>query len=203
MRVVAVNPHPEVTFEHEDAALAPLGVGVERLRVAGDAELIAAAADADVVIGRVSGAAIAGLARCRHIPSGGIGVDHIDVAAATEHGILVTNMADTFVEEVANHAWMLILMVARRGVWLHEMATTGRWAEALDQLFPVQRLAMPRLTGQTLGLVSFGRIARAVARRGQAFGMEVIAYDPYLPDDAFAQAGVRRVGLDDVFRRGH
>jgi len=201
MRVVAVNPHPEVTYEHEDAALAPLGLRVETLRVASDAELIAAAADADVVIGRVSGAAIAGLARCRHIPSGGIGVDHIDVAAATEHGILVTNMADTFVEEVANQAWMLILMVARRGVWLHEMATTGRWAEALDQLFPVQRLAMPRLTGQTLGLVSFGRIARAVARRGQAFGMTVISHDPYVSADVLRQHGVEPADLDDLFQR--
>src|SRR5205823_5504925 len=124
---------------------------VERVKAANEAEALAAAADADAVIGRVSGALIAGLARCRHIPSGGIGVDHIDVAAATAAGILVTNMADTFVEEVANQAWMLLLLVARRGLFLHEMATTGRWSEALDQLFPIQRLAMPRVTGQTLG----------------------------------------------------
>jgi D-3-phosphoglycerate dehydrogenase len=96
---------------------------------------------------------------------------------------------------------MLILMVARRGVWLHEMATGGRWAEALDQLFPVQRLAMPRLTGQTLGLVSFGRIARAVARRGQAFGMDVIAHDPYVPDEALRQQGVEPVDFDGLFQR--
>ena len=204
-RVVAVNAHPEVTFEHELEALTPIGVAIERLRVDSDEELLAAAADADVVVPmgyRLGAAAVAGLVRCRHIPSGGIGVDHIDVEAATAHGILVTNMADTFVEEVANHTWMLLLLVARRGLWLHGMATSGRWAEALDQLFPVQRLAMPRVTGQTLGLVSFGRIARAVARRAQAFGMDVVAFDPYVADDVFAAHGVERVPIDEVFRRG-
>src|SRR5581483_1491099 len=183
-RVVAVNAHPEVTFEHELEALTPIGVAIERLRVGSDEELLAAAADADVVVPmgyRLSAAAVAGLVHCRHIPSGGIGVDHIDVEAATAHGILVTNMADTFVEEVANHTWMLLLLVARRGLWLHGMATSGRWAEALDQLFPVQRLAMPRVTGQTLG---------------------VVAFDPYVADDVFAAHGVERVSVDEVFRCG-
>jgi len=204
-RVVAVNPHPEADLVHEHEALTPLGVRMERVDVTSDAELLAAAADADVVVPmryRLGAAAIAGLARCRHIPSGGIGVDHIDVEAATSAGILVTNMADTFVEEVANQTWMLLLLAARRGLWLHEMATTGRWNEALDQLFPIQRLAMPRVTGQTLGLVSFGRIARAVAKRGKAFGMEVVAYDPYVPDELFAEHGVTRLPIEEVFRRG-
>ena len=80
-------------------------------------------------------------------------------------------MAHTFVEEVANHAWMLLLMAARRGLWLHELGTTIRSPEAQAQLFPVLKLAMPRVTGQTLGLIAFGRIARATARRAQAFGM--------------------------------
>ena len=204
-RVVALNPHPEATLAEEQEALTPLGVTIERLEVKTDAELLAAAAEADVVAPmryRLGAAAIAGLTRCRHIPSGGIGVDHIDVEAATAAGILVTNMADTFVEEVANQTWMLLLLVARRGLWLHEMATSNRWQEALDQLFPIQRLAMPRVTGQTLGLVSFGRIARAVARRGKAFGMDVVAYDPYLPDEVFREHGVERATIEDVFRRG-
>jgi D-3-phosphoglycerate dehydrogenase len=204
-RVVAVNAHPDATLNEEQEALTPLGVRIERIRVQRDAELLAGAADADVVAPmgyRLGAAAIAGLTRCRHIPSGGIGVDHIDVHAATAHGILVTNMGDTFVEEVANQTWMLLLLVARRGLWLHEMATTNRWREALDQLFPIQRLAMPRVTGQTLGLVSFGRIARAVARRGKAFGMDVVAYDPYVPDETFREHAVERATIEDVFRRG-
>ena len=76
------------------------------------------AADADVVVPlgcQLTRTAIQGLHRCRHIPSSGIGFDHIDAVAATEAGIVVTNMAETFVEEVANTAWLLLLMVAGEG----------------------------------------------------------------------------------------
>jgi len=204
-KVVAINPHPELEFGSEHEALAPLGVEIERVDTVDPAVVRAAVVDADVVIPmrfRLGRELIGELTRCRQIPSGGIGVDHIDVAAATERGILVTNMADTFVEEVANHTWMLLLMVARRGRWLHDMTVEQRWQEVHDQLFPILRLSMPRITGQTLGLISFGRIARAVARRARAFGMSVVAYDPYLPDEVFREAGVEAASLAEVCRRG-
>jgi D-3-phosphoglycerate dehydrogenase len=81
------------------------------------------------------------------------------------------------------------------------MVVTNRWQEALGQLFPIQRLAMPRVTGQTLGLIAFGGIARAVARRARAFGMTCLAYDPYLPDEVFAREGVERASLAAVCQR--
>jgi len=93
------------------------------------------------------------------------------------------------------------MIVARRGFWLHEMATTDRWREAFTSFFPIQRLAMPRITGQTLGLVPFGRIPRAMARRAQGFGMRVIAYDPYVPGEVFRGHGVEQVSFDEVFRQ--
>jgi D-3-phosphoglycerate dehydrogenase / 2-oxoglutarate reductase len=203
-KVLAVNPHPDATFQHESEALAPLGVEIETLSPRDDAELLAAARDADVVVPmryRFGPELIAQLARCRLIPSGGIGVDQIDVPAATARGILVTNMADTFVEEVANHAWMLLLMVARRGVWLHQMTASNRWREALDQMYPIQRVPMPRVTGQVLGLVPFGRIPRAMARRAHGFGMTCLAYDPFVSPEVVAEHGVEAVSLDELFRR--
>lgn len=203
-KVVAINPHPELEFDYEHEALAPLEVEIERINTTDPATVRAAVLDADVVIPmrfRLGRELIGELTRCRLIPSGGIGVDHIDVAAATERGILVTNMADTFVEEVANHAWMLLLMVARRGRWLHDMTVEQRWSEVHEQLFPILRLSMPRITGQTLGLISFGRIARAVARRAQAFDMSVLAYDPYVPEAVFEEAGVEAASLAEVCRR--
>jgi D-3-phosphoglycerate dehydrogenase / 2-oxoglutarate reductase len=203
-RVVYVNPRPDFEFDREYEALHPLGVEIEPVQARDDAELLAVAADADVVVPsrfRIGATAIAGLDRCRLIPSGGIGVEHIDVAAATAKGILVTNMADTFVEEVANQTWMLLLNVARRGLWLHEMATTNRWTEALDQLFPVLKISMPRITGQTLGLIAFGAIARAVARRAQAFGMDCVAYDPFVSPETFRATNVESASLEDVLRR--
>src|ERR1051326_6441214 len=94
-RVVALNPYPGVDFVFENEALEPIGARVEPLEVPDDVS--AAIADVDVLIPlryRASRDLIAGLQRCRLIASIGIGVDHIDVAAATDHGILVTNMGD-------------------------------------------------------------------------------------------------------------
>jgi D-3-phosphoglycerate dehydrogenase / 2-oxoglutarate reductase len=102
---------------------------------------------------------------------------------------------------VANHAWLLLLMAARRGPWLHAMGTTDRWGEAQAELFPILKIAMPRVTGQVLGLVAFGRIARATARRAHAFGMTCLAYDPHVAPEVFAEHGVERVGLEEVFAR--
>lgn len=203
-KVVAVNTHPDDPLAIEQEILGSNAIKLQRVQVSSDDELLAVAADADVIVPmgyRVSATLIRQLTRCRHIPSGGIGFDHIDAAAATEHGILVTNMAETFVEEVANHAWMLLLLVARRGLWLHEMATTNRWDKVLAQLFPILKVGMPRVTGQTLGLVPFGRIPRAMAVRAKGFGMPCIAYDPYVKAEVFQEYGVEQVSLDDVFRR--
>jgi D-3-phosphoglycerate dehydrogenase len=203
-KVLAINPHPDETYAIEHAILRPLGVEIRRFSVRDDVELIGVARDADVVMPvwyDIRADVIRRLDLCRLIPSVGIGFDHIDADAATERGILVTNMAETFVEEVANHAWMLLLLVARRGFWLHEMATTNRWEEANESLFPILRTSMPRVTGQTLGLVPFGRIPRAMAKRAHGFGMSVVAYDPYVSAEVFRDHGVERVSLDDVFRR--
>jgi D-3-phosphoglycerate dehydrogenase / 2-oxoglutarate reductase len=203
-RVVWVNPHPGDALAIERGILRENGVELAPVNVSNDDELIAVAADADVLVPawyQASARVIGNLSRCRLIPSGGIGFDHIDAEAATEHGILVTNMAETFVEEVANQAWMLLLVLARRGLWLHEMATANRWEEVVDQLFPVLKLSMPRVTGQTLGLVPFGRIPRAMAKRAYGFGMSVVAYDPYVSAEVFREQGVEQVSLDEVFRR--
>ncbi len=203
-KVVFVNAHPEDPLTIETEILRAAGIELQRVNVRNDDELLAVAADADVVVPAwysLNARVIGRLTCCRHIPSGGIGFDPIDVAAATESGILVTNMAETFVEEVANHAWLLLLMVARRGLWLHEMATTGRWEEANELLFPVLKLSMPRITGQVLGLVPFGRIPRAMAKRAHGFGMTCLAYDPYVPPEMMRERGVEPVGLEEVFER--
>ncbi|MCI0584377.1 MAG: C-terminal binding protein, partial [Chloroflexi bacterium] len=172
-------------------------------------ELIAAAADAHVVIlhtdrfnprrvRRIGADVIDRLDRCGLIPSTGIGVEAIDVEAATRRGILVTNMGETLAEDVADHAWMLLLATARRATWLHEMATSGRWDEAAAVLFPVLKTNLPRINGKTLGLVAFGPIARRVARRAKGFRMRCLAYDPYVDPAVFDDEGVERAELDDV-----
>ena len=131
------------------------------------------------------------------IAFGGIGVDTIDLDAATAKGIVVTNVPDIFVEEVANHAFMLILCCAKKTIQLDRAVRENRWREARKYMSP-----MPRVTGDTLGLVPFGNIPRAMAKRAHGFGMKVLGWDPFVSDDVFRQHGAERVtDLVELFRR--
>jgi D-3-phosphoglycerate dehydrogenase len=124
---------------------------------------------------------------------GSVGVDSIDIAAATARGMPVTNCPDTFIEEVADHAMMLLLSSFRRTIEQDKMVREGRWREGRPAL-----LQIPRLMGQTLGLIAFGHVARAVAKRAKPFGLRVIAYDPFIEELAMVEHGVLPVTLEDV-----
>ena len=113
--------------------------------------------------------------------------------AATARGIPVTNIPDTFIEEVADHAMMLLLAGFRRLVEQDKMVRTGRWAEGRPAL-----LKIPRLMGQTLGFVSFGRVARAVAKRAAPFGLRMMAYDPFIQETLMYDHGVIPATLNEV-----
>ena len=204
-KVIVVNPPPDPDFAYEHRALYELGVKLEPVAVADDEELLAAAADADVVVPigfALSARVIGGLERCRLIPMLDVGLENVDVAAATARGILVTGLGDLLTEEVADHAWMLLLLAARRGLWLDEMVTSGRWQEARDMLLPDLTLAMPRVAWRTLGLVAFGKVARAVARRAQGFGVHCVACDPYVAPEVFEEHRAEQASLESVCRRG-
>ena len=112
-------------------------------------------------------AIIDALENCKVISLGSVGVDSVDVEAATARGIPVTNVPDTFIEEVADHAMTLLLAGFRRLVEQDRMVREGRWSEGRPAL-----LKIPRLMGQTLGFISFGHVARAVARRAAPFGLQ-------------------------------
>lgn len=133
------------------------------------------------------------LERCVVIGVGSVGVDMVDVEAATEAGIVVTNVPDVFIEEVADHTLMLLLAAGRRAKIMDKMVAEGRWWEGRPLLSEV-----PRLWGQTLGLLSFGNVATAVARRAQPFGLRVIAYDPYVTELKLTAEGVEPVSFEEL-----
>ena len=139
---------------------------------------------------------IQALAKCRLIALGTVGVDYVDVAAATEKGIPVTNCPDTFIEEVADHAMMLLLATHRRAIEQDRMVREGRWTEGRPQL-----LKVPRLMGQTLGFIAFGRVARAVAERARPFGLRMMAFDPFLDELIIAASGVEPASLAEMLSR--
>lgn len=120
----------------------------------------------------------------------GVGVDRVDLDAATERGVIVTNVADYGRHEVADHALTLLLAVTRRLVPFSAQAG-GDW-------LAVDHPPVPRLQGRRIGIVGLGRIGTAMAARAGALGMEVVAHDPYLEPASFAAVGVTSVTLEEL-----
>lgn len=189
----------EARFALELEALAPVADIIE-IRADSPAEFAEGVRDMDAIITswglRIDRQVIDSLQHCVVIGVGSVGVDMVDVAAATEAGIVVTNVPDVFIEEVADHAMMLLLDLARRTTTMARMAREGDWYQARPLLSKV-----PRLLGQTLGLYAFGNVARCTAHRARAFGMRVIAHDPYVSELTISEAGVEPVGLHELFER--
>lgn len=186
-------------YAYEMEALGPIGAEIVEIPAGTDAEFAAAARGADALYAkgrRITKTIIDGMPACRVISLGTVGVDSVDVAAATARGIPVTNVPDTFIEEVADHAMMLILATFRRLVSQDRLVREGRWREGRPVLYQI-----PRLMGQTLGFVSFGHVARAVAVRARAFGVRMLAYDPYIEELVMPPYGVEPVGLDELLER--
>ena len=119
--------------------------------------------------------------RLKVIGRAGVGVDNVDVDAATRHGIVVANAAESTVDSAAEHAIALLLALARNVPQAHAAVSAGRWDRA--------RFTGIELAGKTLGVVGLGRIGREVARRGLGLGMHVVAYDPYVAADRFRELG--------------
>ena len=182
----------------EMEALSPLGAEIVEVPGAAEEEFLSAARDADALIGRghpITKRIIDGLQKCKVIALGSVGVDSVDVAAATARGIPVTNVPDTFIEEVADHAMMLILSTFRRVIIMDRFVRDGRWREGRPLLSQFSRLM-----GQTLGFVGFGHVARAVAVRAKAFGVRMVAYDPYVEELVMIQSGVEPVSLTELLQ---
>ena len=158
------------------------------------------ARDADALITswgiHIDSQVIAGLEKCIVIGVGSVGVDMVDIDAATRAGIVVTNVPDVFIEEVADHTMMLLLGCARQVKIQDKLVKSGDWSKGRPMLNHV-----PRLWGQTLGLISFGNVARAVARRARAFGLHVIAYDPYVSELKLTGEGVEPVSYGELLER--
>jgi D-3-phosphoglycerate dehydrogenase len=158
-------------------------------------EFIAQAADCDALLntyaGPITADVMAKMPKCRIIARYGIGVDTIDLEAATAAGIIVTNNPTYCIEEVAEHAMALLLACARKVVFYDRMVRAGRWEVPPGK-------PMIRLAGSTLGLVGFGNIARQVALRAAAFGMKVLYADPFVKEGQFPEPG-RKVELNDLY----
>ena len=177
-------------------SLGQIEAEIIEIPAASEDDFVESARHADAIIARgrpITKKIISGLENCQIIALGSVGSDQVDVAAATEKGIPVTHVPDTFIEEVADHTMMMILSTFRRLTTMDRYVREGRWAEGRPLLS-----RYPRLMGQTLGFVSFGHVARATAVRAKAFGVRMLAYDPYIEELAMSEYGVEPVSLTEL-----
>jgi len=160
------------------------------------AEVASRAADADVIIAAYLSfprAAIRILRRVGLLVRCGVGVDAIDVEAATEHGVWVANVPDYGIHEVADHAMLLLLAATRHLNHFQESWPVNGWASTQ---YPTIR----RLRGQRLGIIGLGRIGSEVAIRARGFGLEVVATSPHLNDARLTEPGIKGLPLDELLR---
>ena len=167
------------------------------LQLAGEATAdailrVAAAADALLVTyAKITAPMIEKMPRCRIISRFGIGVDNVDLDAATRAGIVVTKVPDSCLDEVSDHAMALLLALVRKIPFANAQVHAGGCS--MPAVVPIHRVR-----GSVLGLVGFGRIPQLVAPKAQGFGIKVISYDPFVPQDVFARAGVERVDFTQL-----
>jgi D-3-phosphoglycerate dehydrogenase len=186
-------------FPNLDLARAVVSRAGAELRMASQPTpegIVAAARDADALLvtyAKINADMIREMKKCRIISRFGIGVDNVDIEAATRQGIVVTKVPDYCIDEVSDHAMALLLSLVRKIPFSSERAHAGRWE--MPAVTPIHRLR-----GTVLGLVGFGRIPQLVAPKAKAFGMRVMAYDPYVPLNVMEQAGVGRLEFAELLK---
>ena len=190
--IVAITDYGFPSLEPEQRVLAPLNVELRPQQCRSEEEIIALAQEADAVLNcyaKMTARVIEKLSRCKIIARYGIGVDNVDLIAATRAKILVTNVPDYCIDEVSDHALALLLALARRVVAADSAVKGGAWDV-------VAHAGVRRLRGQTLGVLGFGKIAKAVVSKVQPLGIKVLVYDPYLEPELVTRHGAEAVSLD-------
>lgn len=194
MPLVVITDCDHGTIAPEETVLQAAGVGYRLHQAKTEDDVIAAARDADAVIlqyAPITGRVLDGLPRCLVTVRYGVGVDTVDLAAATARGVMVANVPDYCIEEVSDHAIAMLLSLWR-GVTTYDRAIRGgTWSTTA-------RPPMPRLAGRVLGVIGVGRIGAQTARKAAGLGMRVVGYDPYLSS---LPAGVMKVTLDALLQQ--
>ena len=191
---IVITDHRFPNIEQETVAVNALGWNLVVGQAATEAELITLCQDADGVLAgraRINKTVIAEMKRCRIIVRYGIGVETIDVAAASARGIMVANVPDYCIDEVSDHALALLLLMNRQIIAAMTLAAKRPWSIA--KMPPLHRLR-----GQVCGLFGFGRIGSLLARKVQPLGMRVLVHDPYLQAKRALDRSVELCSFDDL-----
>ena len=194
---IVITDHRFPHVEQEQRAVAAAGGELVVGQASQELELIELCRDADAVLtarAPITRGVIEAMRRCRVIVRYGIGVDTVDIAAATERGILVANVPDYCIAEVSDHALTLLLMLSRQTIPSIALAKREQWTLA----------GMPtlhRLRGQTAGLFGAGRIGSLLAGKVAALGLSVLTCDPFLDEAAARRSGMEKVDFAQLLAR--
>jgi D-3-phosphoglycerate dehydrogenase len=188
---------PDSDMEKAELHESGLDIELVRLNTHSSEEIIQHAADADgllVGFAQINRQVIEHLDRCKVISRYGIGMDMVDLEAATERGILVCNVPDYCIQEVSTHTIAFLLCLNRHIHYHDKHVHSGKWASPPGG-------PPARLHGQVLGLVGLGNIGQAVARKAQAIGLCVLAYDPHIAQEKAGKMDVELTTLEDLLHR--
>ena len=196
MKVVVVDNKPVYGLKVDTIAriCAENGIEFEALTLADEADVVAQCQDADAIMDvytKLSADAIQKLPNCKAFLRFGIGYDTFDVEAATAAGKMVCNVPDYCIEEVATHTVALILDLSHKVKLLADSVESGNWNAYVG--YPPHRLSE-----QTVGFIGFGNIARKASEYMKAFGVDILANDPYLTEEFIAGQGAKKVELDEL-----
>lgn len=201
MKKVIITDHgfPHIDLERE--VIESAGFTLETIQPICKTEddIIRTCGDADALLVQwapVTRRVLQALPKVRCIVRYGVGVNNFDLDAAKDLGVVAANVPDFCVEEVANHALAMILPLCRRIPQDHHQILQGRWG--VNPFRPIYAF-----TELTLGLVSFGKIARNLARKATAFGFSIIAHDPYVDDAVFVEYGAKRVEFGELLEQSN
>ena len=197
LKVLVSDPIAKEGLARLGEAGAGLGLEVEVKTGLPKEELLKIIADYDGLIVRsetkVTAEVIRAASRLKVVARAGVGVDNVDVAAATERGIIVVNTPNGNTIAACEQAFALMLATARKLNQADSSMKAGKWER--KQFMGVE------LAGKTLGIVGLGRIGTELAHRAQAFGMTVIAYDPFVTPAYAQKQGITLLSLDDLYRQ--
>jgi D-3-phosphoglycerate dehydrogenase / 2-oxoglutarate reductase len=194
--VIAVTDSVFPSLDPAKGALAKLNPTFRMSKSANADDILNVAKDADAILvtyAKLTREIISQLTKCKAIGRFGLGVDNIDLPAAKEKGIAVNYVPDYCIREVSDHAMALLLALIRKIPLSNKLVQSGRWE--MPAVVPIRRIE-----GTVLGLIGFGHIPRLVAPKAQAFGIKVVAYDPYAKPEVFKAAGVESVDFDALLK---
>ena len=194
--VIAITDSVFPSLDPAKAALAKLNPTFRMSKSVNADDILSVAKDADAILvtyAKLTREILTQLTKCKAIGRFGLGVDNIDLPAAKEKGIAVNYVPDYCIREVSDHTMALLLALIRKVPLSNKLVQSGRWE--MPAVVPIRRLE-----GTVLGLIGFGNIPRLVARKAQAFGIKVIANDPYAKPEVFKAANVDSVDFDTLLK---